>query len=255
MSPGDEAADLVFVPPKSRRGKDHMVETGGSRGGTRTKLKAKRKKHPTPSSGEDEDDDYEDFTQEVERHDPNYVPNVDLKTCELYIWTNPRQDNPYVTDDPPFTEDRRFWTKAQFFMWEKFYEPIQPKSSVKPSRLNVAFHDMHKHDDFKYVDIALKKMNLWPLVTIEEDYLPELVSQFFCTTYFHNTTHRRITWMSGRYQFTIDYDQFQTALGYTGDLRERFRIHSEGSMHDASIAFCYPSTIPSPPIPQITAMY
>jgi hypothetical protein len=51
MSSGDEAADLVFVPPKSRRGKDHMVETGGSRGGTRTKLKAKRKKHPTPSSG------------------------------------------------------------------------------------------------------------------------------------------------------------------------------------------------------------
>jgi hypothetical protein len=54
---------------------------------------------------------------------------------------------------------------------------------------------MHKHDDFKFVDISLKKMNLWPLVTIEEDYLPELVRQFFCTTYFHNTPQRHITWM------------------------------------------------------------
>jgi hypothetical protein len=72
-------------------------------------------------------------------------------------------------------------------MWEQFYEPIVPEPSVKPRRLNIPFHDMHKHDDFKYVDMALKKMNLWTLVTIEQDYLPELVSQFFCTTYFHPT--------------------------------------------------------------------
>jgi hypothetical protein len=114
---------------------------------------------------------------------------------------------------------------------------------------------MHKHDDFKYVDIALKKMNLWPLVTIEEDYLLEIVSQFFCTTYFQNTTQRHITWISGRDRFTIDCDQFRTALGYTRDLRGGFRIHSEGSMHDASTAFCYPSATPSSLIPQITVVY
>jgi hypothetical protein len=134
-------------------------------------------------------------------------------------------------------------------MWEQFYEPAVPEPAVKPRRLNVEFHNMYKHDDFKYVDMSLKKMNLWPLVTLEEDYLPEFVSQLFCTAYFHNTTQRHITWMLGRDQFTIDYDQFQTSLGYTGDLRGGFRIHSEGSLHDASIAFCYPSTVPSPPIP------
>jgi hypothetical protein len=61
--------------------------------------------------------------------------------------------------------------------------------------------------------------------------------------------------MSGRDQYTITYDQFQAALGYTGDRRYGFRSHSEGSMQDASIAFCYLSAAPVPPIPQITAMY
>jgi hypothetical protein len=108
---------------------------------------------------------------------------------------------------------------------------------------------MHKHDDFKYIGIALNKMNLWPLITFEEDYLPELVSQFFCTTYFHNTPQRHISWMLGGDQITIDYDQFQSALGYAGALRGGFRIHSEWSMHEASIAFCYPSVAPQHPIP------
>jgi hypothetical protein len=72
-------------------------------------------------------------------------------------------------------------------MWEKFYEPAVPEPSVKPRCLNVTFHDMHKDDDFKYVDMALKKMNLWTLVTIEQDYMPDLVSQFFYTAFFHPT--------------------------------------------------------------------
>jgi hypothetical protein len=48
-----------------------------------------KERRPTPraSSGEDA---YEEFAEEVERYDPNYVPNVDLKTCELHIWTNLR---------------------------------------------------------------------------------------------------------------------------------------------------------------------
>jgi hypothetical protein len=114
---------------------------------------------------------------------------------------------------------------------------------------------MYKHDDFKYVDMALKKMNLWPLVTLEQDYTPALVSQFFCTTFFHSTPQRHITFMVGTTQCTIAYDQFQSALGYTGILCGGFRIHSEGSMSDSSLAFYYPSAAPVPPIPQITAMY
>jgi hypothetical protein len=102
---GDEASDSEFIPPKSRRGKYHMFETGGSQGGDRIKHKAKRKKAPAPrpSSGDDEEREYDDFSRDIEHHDPKYVPNVDLKTCELYIWTNLRQEDPYRTTDPPFT--------------------------------------------------------------------------------------------------------------------------------------------------------
>jgi hypothetical protein len=154
-----------------------------------------------------------------------------------------------VNDDQPFTKDKRFWKRAQFSMWEQFYEPAVPKPSVKPRRLNVEFHNMHKDDDFKYVDRALKKMNLRTLVTIEQDYIPDLAIQFFCTTFFHPTPQRHITWMTGTHQCFIFYDQFQTALGYRRDLRGGFHIHSEGSMQDASISFYYPSAAPVPPIP------
>ena len=232
-----------------------MAETGGSRGAIRTKRKAKRKKASSSRHGSEEDAYAEFAHDDDEQHDPNYVPSTDLKTCELKIWTNLRQDNPYVNDEQPFTEDRRFWTKAQFAMWEQFYAPAVPEPAVKPRRLNVDFHNMYKHDDFKYVDMALKKMNLWTLVTLEQDYISDLVSQFFCTAYFHPTPQRHITFMVGTTQCSISYDQFQTALGYTGNLRGGFRIHSEGSMSDASLAFCYPSAAPVPAIPQITAMY
>jgi hypothetical protein len=97
---GDEENDSDFVPTETHRGKGPMVETGGSRGTGRSKRKAKIKKAPTPRSGTGEDA-YEEFAEEVECCDPNYVPNVDLKTCELHIWTNLRQDNPYVNDDQP----------------------------------------------------------------------------------------------------------------------------------------------------------
>jgi hypothetical protein len=102
-----------------------------------------------------------------------------------------------VNDEQPFAEDRHFWTKAQFAMWEQFYQPAVPEPAVKPRRLNVEFHDMYKHDDFKYVDMASKKMNMWKLVTLEQDYIPDLVSQFFCTAFFHPTPQRHITFMAG----------------------------------------------------------
>ena len=142
---GDGGSDSDFVPPETIRGKGPMAETGGSRGADRTKRKAKRKKGSSSRHGSEEDA-YAEFAHEVEQHDPNYVPSTDLKTCELKIWTNLRQDNPYVNDEQPFTEDRRFWTKAQFAMWEQFYAPAVPEPAVKPRRLNVDFHNMYKHD-------------------------------------------------------------------------------------------------------------
>ncbi|KAK1696487.1 hypothetical protein QYE76_013184 [Lolium multiflorum] len=148
---GDGGTDSDFVPPKTIRGKGPMTETGGSRGTGRTKRKAKRKKASSSRHGS-EADAYAEFAHEVEHHDPNYVPNTNLKTCELKVWTNLRQDNPYVNEEQPLTEDKRFWTRAQFAMWEQFYEPAMPEPAVKPRCLNCEFHNMYKHDEFKYVD-------------------------------------------------------------------------------------------------------
>ncbi|KAK1561685.1 hypothetical protein QYE76_017663 [Lolium multiflorum] len=209
----DGGSDSDFVPPETIRGKGPMAETGGSHGVVRTKRKAKRKKASSSRHGSEEDA-YAEFAHEVEHHDPNYVPITDLKTCELKVWTNLRQDNPYLNDEQPFTKYKRFWTKAQFVMWEQFYEPAVPEPAVKPRRLNVEFHNVYKHDDFKYVDMALKKMNMWTLVTLEQDYIPDQVSQFLCITFFHSNPQRHITFMAGTTPCTISYDQFQTALGY-----------------------------------------
>jgi hypothetical protein len=135
---GDEGSDSDFVPPETMRGKGPMAETCGNRGAVHTKRKAKRKKGSSSRHGSEEDA-YAEVDHDVEHYDPNYVPSTDLKTCELKVWTNPRQDNPYVIEEQPFTEDKRFWTRAQFVMWEQFYEPAVPEPTVKPRRLNVEF--------------------------------------------------------------------------------------------------------------------
>ena len=111
------------------------------------------------------------------------------------------------------------------------------------------------HISFKYVYATLTKMNMMQLVTINQDYMPDLVNQFFCTVFFHDDDDRSMTWMTGNMPHTTTFEQFQAALGYDALTQGGFRIHSQKSMHDSSLAFCYPLGEPDPPLPQITAMY
>jgi hypothetical protein len=55
-------------------------------------------------------------------------------------------------------------------MWNDHYEPTALDSYVTPLRLNQEHFQAHRKEDFFHVDEALKKMNLWPIVTLEEEF-------------------------------------------------------------------------------------
>ena len=151
----------------SRRGKAPAADQGGSRITNRRKSSAKRKKVTDPSSDE----------EVVAESVPDVVPASNMKTCAIKIWTSLRQLDPYRFPLPTFTHDPRFWTRTQYVMWTQFYQDIKMTKFVKPLRPNLAHIKLYKDSDFKFVYAALLKMNLMPLLSINQDYVPELVNQ------------------------------------------------------------------------------
>jgi hypothetical protein len=98
---------------------------------------------------------------------------------------------------------------------------------VTPHRLNAEHFCAHRKIDFFFVEQALKKMNLWTIANLEQEYCPAMVCQFFCTAYFHPGSHRQISWMTGDTHYTAAFDELAWSLGYDDVRRGGFRIHSE----------------------------
>jgi hypothetical protein len=124
---------------------------------------------------------------------PDVVPATNMKTCPVQLWTDPRRLNPYRFVERPFHLDRRFWTQSQFAMWNDHYDSTALDSFVTPHRLNTEHFRAHQKTDFFFVEQALKKMNLWTIANLEQEYCPAMVCQFFCTAYFHPGNRRQIS--------------------------------------------------------------
>jgi hypothetical protein len=144
-------------------------------------------------------------------------------------------------------------------MWNDHYDSTALDSYVTPLRLNSEHFHAHRKTDFFFVEQALKKMNLWTIANLEQEYCPDLVRRFFCTAYFHPGNHRQIAWMTGDSHFTASFDELAWSLGYDDVHRGGFRIHTESSkkMVARDLLFCYPDpdmTVKPPP-PHYTRMY
>jgi hypothetical protein len=200
-----------------------------------------------------------EIEEEEEDIIPDVVPASNMKTCPVHLWTDLRRLNPYRFAQRTFHLDPRFWTQSQFAMWNDHYDSTALDSYVTPFRLNSEHFRAHRKTDFFFVQQALKKMNLWTIANLEQEYCPDLVRQFFCTAYFHPGSCRQISWMTGDTHFTALFDELAWSLGYDVVRRGGFRIHSESPkrMVDQDLLFCYPDpdmTVKPPP-PHFTRMY
>jgi hypothetical protein len=199
--------------------------------------------------------------EEEEEEDiiPDVVPATNMKTCPMHLWTNLRRLNPYHFAQRTFHLDPRFWTQSQFAMWNDHYDSSALDSFVTPHRLNSEHFRAHRKTDLFFVEQALKKMNLWTIANLEQEYCPDIVRQFFCAAYFHSGSRRQISWMTGDTPYTAAFDELAWSLGYDDVRRGGFRIHSESSkrMVAQDLLFCYPDldmTVKTPPS-HFTRMY
>jgi hypothetical protein len=199
--------------------------------------------------------------EEEEEEDviPDVVPASNMKNCHVQLWTDLRRLNPYRFAQGTFHLDPRFWTQSQFAMWNDHYDSTALDSYVTPLRLNSEHFRAHRKTNFFFVEQALKKMNLWTIANLEQEYCPDLVRQFFCTAYFHPGNRMQISWMTGDTHFTASFDELAWSLGYDDVRRGGFRIHTESSkkMVAQDLLFCYPDpdmTVKPPPS-HFTCMY
>ena len=158
--------------------------------GTRKKSVAHKKKGKEAASDEEE-------------------PTLNMGEMDLELWKDVRKKDPYRFPERTYKgKDRRFWTKAQAAMWTDFYDDkdhMRVGFFVKSQRLNQPWLNMYLATDFRYVDEALRKMDLMDLACLEQKYYPDVVRQFFCTVFFHSDPERTMSWMTGDTQFSGTY--------------------------------------------------
>jgi hypothetical protein len=126
---------------------------------------------------------------------------------------------------------------------------------VVPKSLNVEHFQQYVSKDFRFINEALLKMDIFDLVTLSEPIQPLVVHQFSCTIFFHNDPEESFSWMTGQDVFTANFADFCEALGYGGGRARGFKIHSEAPFITEKIShICYPDE-PSLPAPAISGMY
>jgi hypothetical protein len=143
-------------------------------------------------------------------------------------------------------------------MWDDYYDASEHMKRgfyVVPKSLDVEHFQQYVSKDFRFINGALLKMDLYDLVTLSEPIQPLVARQFSCTVYFHNDPEDSFSWMTGQAVFTATFADFCDALGYGGGRAHGFKIHSEAPFTTEKISrCCYPDK-PSLPAPAISGMY
>jgi hypothetical protein len=156
---------------------------------------------------------------------PNYktMPEPDY----ILVWRN----NWYATPRDEDIEDRGFWCEEQWAIFRDVYEPLK-----NPTRL------MHPIDldhlcSKTYFDEAvsmLEKMGLTKLDTLQCNYNPGLIKQFFATLVIMPNPQKSMKWMSREHECEADFSMFASLLGYAYDGENSVgrRVHSPGTKPD-----------------------
>ena len=77
-------------------------------------------------------------------------------------------------------------------MWDHIYTQFRVTPCGHIQALNLEWFNMYAASDYFYVDEALRKMDLFDLVCLKEDYFPDFIRRLFCTVYFHDDADHTI---------------------------------------------------------------
>jgi hypothetical protein len=125
------------------------------------------------------------------KHTPPPQEEEDVLTenaAEIHVgqWRTIRQDNPYRFAERTYTgRDKLFCTKNQAQMWIDFYhdsDHMKKGFYVVPKYLNLDHFSLHTTTDFRFIDDALKRLNILDVVCIEKDLLllPDVIRPVPC---------------------------------------------------------------------------
>ena len=141
------------------------------------------------------------------------VPIANFKDMSRNDWRVVHRLDPYRFPERTCEGDNRFWTHTQFKIWNGFYLALAEKV-VKPKICDEEYFVEHKDNGLKHIYTALENMNILKLAMVYQSYCPDLISQFYCTVFFHNDSVRTMTWMFGESKYTSTLSTFALALGY-----------------------------------------
>ena len=108
--------------------------------------------------------------------------------------------------------DQSFWCAEQEYIYKDVYatlsKPIRPMSATNLDHLSKQEYWSEAYD-------ILDKLGLLPLMTVQCDYNPQLILQFYATVVFCNDEPTTLKWMSGPEYCETTWVRFSQILGYT----------------------------------------
>jgi hypothetical protein len=142
-----------------------------------------------------------------------------------------RHTNWYATPRDEDIEDRGFWNEEQWGIYRDVYEPFKnPCRSMHP----IDFDHICSKTYFDEAISVIEKMGLMELATIQCNYNPGLIKQFYATLVILPNPQKSMKWMSGEHECTADFSVFATLLGYAynGETPVGRRVHNPGTKPD-----------------------
>lgn len=75
-----------------------------------------------------------------------------------------------------------------------------PKTQVVLQKTMDFEHISEDPNDFVDIIDCCKAVNVYKLITMNQDHCPELIHHFYATVHFHHDSERPMTWMSGSHK-------------------------------------------------------
>jgi hypothetical protein len=139
------------------------------------------------------------------------APRINYKTMPEAEYILVRQNNWYSTPRDEDIEDRGFWNEEQWGIFRDVYEPF--KNPCRPMH-PIDFDHLRSKTYFDAAVSVVERLGLLGLASIQCNYNPGLIKQFYATLVILPNGQKSMKWMTGEYECTSDFSTFASLLGY-----------------------------------------
>jgi hypothetical protein len=124
-----------------------------------------------------------------------------------------RRNNWYATPRDEDIEDRGFWNEEQ---WGIFREPL--KNPCRPMH-PIDFDHLRSKTYFDEAVSVVEKLGLMGLATIQCNYNPGLIKQFYATLVILPNAQKSMKWMTGEHECTSDFSLLEIRVSTTNNYK------------------------------------